>query len=404
MKGLDLLATLPESLARLQQELDFRMTLGSALTSIKGNAAPEVEQAYARARAICQQVGESPQLFPVLWGLWRVYYNRGALQTAREMGEQLLSLTERQHDPSLLEIAHVTLGATLNMLGEFANAHTHLEQGLALYTPEAQRTLVVRYGMAPGVHGRAFSAQNLWSLGYPDQALYRSHEALALAQELAHPYMMAFALYHVARLHLLRRETATVSEHAVTLMTLASEQRFALWVGVSLFLQGWVRIEQGQGEAGVTQMRQGLTDVLATGGFGAVPYYRILLAEAYGNVEQSNEGLRVLAEAMASGDESETRQHEAERYRLKGALLLRQPTLDTSQVEACFHHALDIARSQQAKSLELRAATSLARLWRSQGKRQDAYDLLAPVYGWFTEGFDTADLKDARALLDGLGG
>jgi predicted ATPase len=367
--------------------------LGPALISALGASAPDVERVYARARVLCGQAGETPQLFPVLWGLWRFYLNRGALQTARELGEQLLTLVRRQHDPALLLLARAALGGTLLNLGEYALARTYLEQDLALPDLEAHRALAVRYGVAPGVLGLGYATGTLWRLGYPDLALRRSHEACTLARQLSHPPSLAQALHYAALLYLRRREAHAAHEQAEALINLATEQGFALRAAIGMVLRGWALVAQGHGEEALAQMRQGLTDVLTRGAvqfrFANLP----LLAEVLGKVGQVEEGLQVLTEARAAG---------AETYRLKGELLLRQAVPDTSQAETCFHHALDIARHQQAKSWELRAATSLSWLWQQQGKRQDAYDLLAPVYDWFTAGFDTADLKEAKALLDEL--
>jgi predicted ATPase len=340
-KGLELLATLPETPVRAQQELDLQIALGPALSATKGLAAPEVEQAYARAWALCQHVGETPQLFPTLRGLCEFYRNRGAMPTARELGEQLFRLAQREADPIHLLEAHEALGTTLLYLGEYPVARMHLEQGIALTDPVVQRALAFRYGVAPGVRCLTFAALTLWCLGYPTQAVRWSQEALALAV-------------------------------------------------------------QSQGAAALAQMRQGLAATLATGQELTRPLCLVLLAEAAGHLRQVEEGLRLLAEALTAIEQSGRRDLLAEAYRLQGELLLRQAALDATQAEDCFQQALAIARRHQAKSWELRAALSLSRLWQQQGKRTEAYDLLAPIYRWFTEGFDTADLQEAKALLEEL--
>ena len=220
---------------------------------------------------------------------------------------------------------------------------------------------------------------------------------------MAHPYSLVLALVYAATVHQYRREVLAAHAQAAAAMTLATEQGFfAERVAWGTVLHGWALAMQGQGEAGLAEMRQGLAADLATGSKLWQPYVLGLLAEAYGAGGHPDEGLTALAEALAVMDTTELRYYAAELYRLKGALLLQQAVPDAAQAEACFHQALDIARQQQAKSWELRAATSLARLWQSQGKRQEAYDLLAPVYHWFTEGFDTADLQEAKTLLDQL--
>jgi predicted ATPase len=400
---LELLATLPETLARTQQELALQIALGAALTATKGPAAPEVEQTYARARALCQQVGETPQLFPALRGLCEFYRNRGALQTAQELGEQLDRLTQRAAAPMLRLEAHEALGATLLFLGDYAAALTHFEQGIGLTDPTAQRAQALRHGVAPGVRCLTLAANTLWCLGAPAQAVWRSQQALALAQELAHPYSRAVAQYWAAYLHHNRHEVPAVQEQAEALLTLATAQGFPLWVGLGTCWRGWVLAMQGRGEAGVAQLHQGLAAVLATGQTLMQPFHLVLLAEALGHTGQVEAGLRLLAEALAEIEASGQGYLLAEAYRLQGVLLLQRAVPDPAQAEACFHQALTVARRQQAKSWELRAAMSLSRLWQCHGKRAEAYTLLAPIYDWFTEGFDTVDLQEARALLEALG-
>jgi predicted ATPase len=245
-------------------------------------------------------------------------------------------------------------------------------------------------------------AKALWLLGYPDQALQRSHEALTMAQELAHPQSLAFALYATAVVHHSRREWHLIKERAELEVTLSTEQGFPLWLPWGIIFGGRVLAEQGQGEEGIAQMHQGVTAFEAIQSRLLRPYCLALLAEAHGKVRQTGAGLAVLAEALTVAHEHGEHHYEAELYRLKGELLLRQAIPDEQQTEVCFHQALEISRHQEAKSLELRAATSLARLWQSQGKRDEACDLLAPVYDWFTEGFGTADLQEAKRVLGDL--
>jgi predicted ATPase len=399
-KGLELLTTLPDTREHRQQELDLQITLGRALMATKGLAAPDTGAAYHRARELCQQVGETPQIFPVLGGLVIFYLNRGEVQTARELGEQMLSLAQRVHDPGGLANAHISLGNALYNLREWDAARMHLEQGIAFYSAQQPRS----QGFLTETHQGVFSlirlAQVLWELGYPDQAVQRSHEALTLARELAHPASVVTALYFAADIHMRRREGQRTYEQAEAAIALAREHGFAFRVAQATVLRGWALVEQGQGEAGIAQMRQGQAALRATGSGRGGNF--IQLAEAYGNVGQVEEGLQVVAETLAKGDSSGG--GEGELYRVKGELLLRQRIPDAPEAETCLRQALDLARRQQAKSLELRAAMSLARLWQRQGKRAEARDLLAPIYGWFTEGFDTADLQEAKALLEELGG
>jgi predicted ATPase len=408
-KGLELLKTLPDTPERTQQELDLQITLGPALMATRGYAAPEVGNAYVRARELCRQVGETSQLFPVVWGLWAFYLLRAELQTAHELGERLLSLAQSVRQSALLLQAQHALGVTLFHLGEVASARVHLEQGIALYDPQQHHSHAFLYGHDPGVVCLSYVARALWHLGYPDQALDRSCQAVTLAQELSHPYSLAFALAFTAYLHHFLRERQATQERLEELMPLCTEQGFAQWLSAGTHLQGWALTEQGQEEEGIGQMRQSLAADRATGTGLGRPWLLAPLAEAYGKVGQAEEGLTVLAEALDFANKKGERWYEAELHRLKGELLLMQgegeadtsATLST-RVEACFQHAIEIARQQSAKTFELRAVMSLSRLLQSQGKGEEAQGMLAEIYGWFTEGFDTPDLQEARALLEEL--
>jgi predicted ATPase len=403
-RGLELLAALPDTAERLQHELRVQTTLGTALMAAKGQGAPEVGQAYARARELCRQIGETPQLFPILFGLYRFHLVRAEYQTAREQAEEYLRLAQRVDDPARRLEAQFALGGSLYCLGDVTAARAHLEQGIALYDSQEHHALALHLGIDPGVWCLAYAALALWALGYPDQALRRSHEALTLAQTLSHPPSLAATFFYVALTQCFCREAHAVRERAEAAMALASAQALPQWWAVGTILRGWALAMQGQGEEGLAQLRQGLAAWRAMGAGLTVSYYLALLAEVYGHAGQAEEGLRLLAEALAHVDTTGERFYAAEVYRLTGELLLRQATPDAAQAETCWHQALDIARHQQAKSWELRAALSLSRLWQQQGKRDEARDLLAPIYGWFTEGFDTADLQEAKGLLEELGG
>jgi predicted ATPase len=402
-KGLEGLETLPHSPERLQHELDLQITLGRALTVTKGYAAPEVGHAYARARELCQQVGETPQLFPVVRGLWNFYLIRTELRTARELAEQLLQLAQRTQDPALLPQAHSAMAGALVHLGEFAATYEHLQQGLALYDPPQHRALPLRLEIDLGVFFLAYMTRPLWLLGYPDQAIRRSQEALTLAQERAHPFSLAYALAFAAWVHQFRREGQATHARAEALCALAKEQGFAFLLATGTMHRGWALAEQGQSIEGMVQICEGLAAYRATGAEVDRTYFLALLAEAYRQGKQDDEGLTVLEEALALTDRQASVIWEAELHRLKGELLLARSAENQVEAEACFHEALALARRQEAKALELRAAMSLARLWRQQGKATDARDVLAPAYHWFTEGFGTPDLQQAKALLEELG-
>jgi DNA-binding winged helix-turn-helix (wHTH) protein/class 3 adenylate cyclase/predicted ATPase len=401
--ALDLLIALPETRPRSQLELDVRMTLGIALRATKGQGAPEVERLYTRARELCEQVGEPSQLFRVLWGFCHVHALRGEYQTRRALGGQLLSLAQRLQDSDLLLEAHHTLWTTLLSGGELAAAQPHLEQGMKLYDPQRHRTHATLYsGHDPGVCCRMQAAHSLWLFGYPDQALAGIHAALALAQLLAHPLSLCMALRWAAVLHYLRREAPLTLACAEAAMTIATDHGFSQQVALVTPLRDWALAATGQGEEGIVPSHQALTASQATEATRDRSDCLALLAETFAQVGQITEGLEALAEGLATVAKSRIRWWEAELYRLRGELLLQQTVAQPEEAEVCFQQALVLARGEQAKAWELRAATSLSRLWQRQGKRAEAHELLAPVYGWFSEGVDTADLRQARALLEEL--
>jgi predicted ATPase len=338
----------------------------------------------------------------VLRGLWNYYQVRGELQTARTLSTHLLTLAQQVHDAGMLPAAHRAVGSTLSYMGEPTGALTHLTQGIALYDPQQHRGSTFRYGEDAGVVCRSHAARMLWCLGFPTQGLARSDEAVTLAQQIAHPFSLSFALSNAALVHQLCRETRATHERATAANSLATAQGFPFWSAYSVILCGWALAHQGQVQADIEQIQQAVLAFRATGAELLPPYFLALLAETYGTMRQAEAGLAVLADALTLVDTTGERWYEPELHRLTGALLLQQSADNDGEAHASFSHALDIARAQQAKSLELRAATSLSRLWQQQGKQAEARELLAPVYGWFTEGFDTADLQEAKALLDAL--
>jgi predicted ATPase len=401
-KGVELLATLPETRERVQREAEMLIALGASLIATTGYAAPEVAQTYTRARQLCQHLDDPHQLFPTLRGLWNYYHVRAELQTAHALGEQLLTLAQQVQDTAMLMAAHRALGTTLFMLGAVAAAHRHFAQGIALYDAHQHRAAAFLYGEDVGVTSRSRDSWTLWVLGYPDQALARSQAAVTLAQQLAHPLSLSFAWGEAAVCHQFRREGHTAQAHAAAALHLATDQGFPHWRAYGALLHGWALAHQGEAKEGIEQLHQGMMARRATGAALARPYFLSLLVEAHGTTVQPEAGLTTLTEAFTLAETSGECWYVPELYRLKGALLLQQSPDHQVEAEVCFQHAIRIAQSQQAKSWELRAATSLARLWQQQGKREEARQVLGDVYGWFTEGFDTADLMDAKALLDDL--
>lgn len=411
-QAITLLKTLPDTPARSQQELLFQLPLGGALITTKGYAAPEVEATFNRALALCRQVSEMSPLGAVQAGIWLFYLVRGQLHTVRELARQGLTRAQQEQDQPLLLLSHHVLGMALYFFGEFTVAREHLEQSLALSDLQ-QQPLDLSY-IDPKLSALLYVAHILWLAGYPDQALQKSQAALALAQKQAYPHSVAFARSFTATVHYFRGEEQTVRELAEQGMTLCREHGFIQWLAHGTILGGWALTEQ-QAEEGMAQIRQGLATWQAIGAELARTFFLALLAEVCGKAGQTEEGLDVLAEALATVDTSGERFYEAELYRLKGELLLAQEGKSEkgkgerdegveakTEAEACFLKAIKIARRQQAKSLELRAVMSLSRLWQQQGKKREARRRLAEIYGWFTEGFDTADLQEAKALLEAL--
>ena len=402
-QGLDLLRTLPESPTRFQSELALQTILGRVLTAANGYGDAEVIQVYTRARQLCHQIGDAPQLFSVLLGLSIYFVVRAELHTARELGEQLLSLAQRAQDPVRLVEAHYSLGVTFFWLGDFVLAREHLEQGSASYDPVQHPEHLALYGQDGGPVCLCRLAFVLWSLGYPEQALSRVHEAFEIAQKLSHPFSLAYVLTWVAILYHHCQTVQEAQPWVQMATTFSTEQGFPFWSTQGMVLQGWVLSEQGRVEEGIAQMQQGLTEIQAVGTKVLQAYYLGLLASTHGKVGQPEVGLALLEEALAKVNTNDERWPEAELHRLRGELLLQESFPKKAQeAEASFLQALNVAQRQHAKSPELRAAMSLSRLWQQQGKQTQARELLSGVYDWFTEGFDTADLQDAKKLLMAL--
>ena len=423
-KGLELLRTLPDTPERSRQELTLQLTLGTPLAVLKGYTAPEVELAYGRARELCHQVEDTPQISRVLGGLWRLHNMRAELRIARQLGADLLRRAQRTDDPGLRLAAHLALGATSSYLGEFASARAHLEHGIVLYDAQQHRAWAFLYHTAHSVVGcLSIAAWVVQLLGYPTQALHHIHEALTLAQQLAHPFSLAYALCHAAVVHQLCREGRAAQAYAEAAITLATKhadaQGFGMWWAMGTMLRGWALAEQGQGEAGIAHMRQGLAAWRASGAELAVPYWSAMLVEGYGKSGQADEGLRVVDEVLAGVDTNGQRFFEAELHRLKGELLVLQATgrgsvgttptgsarvgevehAVLSEAATCFRRARAVACDQQARWLELRAVQNVSRLLQQQDKRDEARQLLGETYRWFPEGLDLRDLQEARALL-----
>jgi adenylate cyclase len=414
-QGLALLETLPETTARRQQTLTMLLALGSALQSTVGQGHPDVAHVYDRALALCQPLEHTLQHFRLLAGLRRFYLGRGQVRVSCKLGEQLLAMAEHLQKPELLAEAHYALGITCLWSGELARASAYLEQGVIPDMALRPSPSSFFSGLHPSVAGRIHMAQPLWLLGYADQALRQSLETLTMTRQLAHAHSTTVALSVCAKMHLWRGEFQAGQEHARATIAIAQEQGFTHFLTIGLFYRGWALAAQGQAE-GLMYMRQGIDANHATSSGPLQPFFLALLAEAYGQQGQAHTGLQLLAEAVKLVEHTEARWIEAELYRLRGTLLLigrnnpacRSPHCNSQPMEAeaerAFQRARAIAHDQGARALELRAVTHLSRLWQQQGKPDAARQLLTEVYGWFTEGFDTMDLREARTLLRALDG
>jgi class 3 adenylate cyclase/predicted ATPase len=404
--GLRLLtSSLPEAPERDRKELRFQTTLGSTLLVTRGWGAPEAAQAYHRAEELCRALGDSSERFKIVHGLWLFHVARPEVDKARDLSDELFRIAEEQNDDELRLQAHHSASTIHTWLGEFTASREHTEKGLALYSPARHGAHALIYGgHDPGVCAWAVTGLDLWLLGYPDQAAEHVRQSVLLAEQIAHRPSVAHALNYGILCHQWRRDGAAVRQWGDRLAELAAEESLALHEATAVFARGWLLAHQGRAEASLADLRRGLGACIELGMRVLEPCFRASLAEAQLNAGQAAVGLEMLDDARRFAHENGLRYWGAELLRVRGDLLahLSPGGSEPQEVEACYREALAVARRQQARSLELRAATSLARLWRDQGERAGARDLLAPVYGWFTEGFDTSDLKDAKALLDEL--
>lgn len=398
-KGIDLLGNLPSTLKRNQQELDLQMSLGTTLMLTKGLAAQEVEGTFNRALELCRQIGDTPKRFSVLWGICYLYAVRSP-GVKTELAEQLFQLAESEGDQAQRLVAHRVLGSRLVIQARYSEGLALLKHGLSLYDPEQHRSLAYVYGQDIGVVSRQWSTWALWILGYPDQALIMGGETKLMAQETSHPMTEVYIEVFTAMFHRFRQETKQARKLADQAAKEATDQGFGMFLTMANVIRGSLLAEDSVDE-GIALMQEGLAGWRATGAELFVPFSLGLLAEAYNEAGRATEGLAALNEALSivdKGGKDGERIWDAELSRIKGELLLSSS--DYVQAEACFQEALHIARTQSAKSWELRASISLSLLWKDQGRRNEARELLQEIYNWFTEGFDTPDLVNAKTLLD----
>jgi class 3 adenylate cyclase/predicted ATPase len=401
-RGLEVLKGLPDGPERQRRELGLQLALGPALIAAKGFAAPETERAYARAHELCREVGDTPELFPALYGRSVVHWQRGELAAAHEVARELLRVAEERGDAAAEVVGHRIVGAFLLQLGRLAESRAHSERALALYDPVRDRSSAFVYAIDSRVICLTWLSHVLVILGHPEQALARDGEVPGYARELAHPNTEAVALAWGCIFRQLLRDRRNAQAQAEAGIALATEQGFPLYLAACTVVRGWALADGGRLDDGIAEIRRGLANYRGTGAGLWSPYFLSLLAEAHGRAGQAAAGLSLVADALDRVEQTGARWIEAELHRLRGELLLALPEPDRREAEACFRQALAVAREQDARMWELRAATSLGQLWREQGKGAEARDVLAPIHGWFSEGLDTPDLQAAKALLDGL--
>jgi class 3 adenylate cyclase/predicted ATPase len=396
--ALELLASLPDSPEHQRKELDLRVTLGGALHTAKGWASHEMGAAYARACEIARQLGGAPQQFPALYGLVAFHTNRAELDAALGVAEELYRLAQGQDDDAIKFLGHRVMANVLMYRGAFDAALPHLEQVVAHYDPQ-KHGFPIYVPIDSRVNCRSFLAWIKLFQGYPDTALLQSRQALAEARDLGHPHTLAFALHVNCLFHQVRGDRAIVEERASALIRLATEQGFPHLVATGTLFRGWAIGAGGAIEQGIEEMRRGLTLKDATGSQLKVPYYCGLLAGLKTTIDQQTDAASLLREAISKVEKTQERWFEAELHRLLGEELLRGPHLNATGAEQALQQAITVAQEQGAKLWQLRAAMSLAQLWRDQGRDSEANDLLARIYGSFSEGLATPDLQKAAALL-----
>jgi class 3 adenylate cyclase/predicted ATPase len=398
LKALQLIRTVPETVERLQRELSLEISLGGALIATKGLATHDVVEVYARARDLSERVGAGAEFFRVLWGQWLNCSSRAEYQTARDLAQQCLRVAENVGDPVLLIQAHHALGAGCCASGRFAEAVKHLDQALVIYDPERHGSSAYTYGQDPGVASLIFTGYALWFLGYPEQTQKKIEEGLALAQKLSHPPTSATAAAFGALVQQLCRNAPAVESLAGLAVDLSTRHGLPYMRAMGSILAGWTMTQGDRIEAGIAQMVPGIEALRATGAVALIGHFSCLLAQGHAAAGKPDEGLRVLAAA----DPTRALALSSELSRLRGELLLQAADGGRDvqdQAEQCFREALKISREQKAKSMELRAALSLCRLRIRQGKRVEAREALDGIFGSFTEGFDTPDLRDATKLM-----
>ncbi len=397
--GLDLIDAVQDAEARAGQELRLLLNLGGSLTATKGYAAQEVEQTFTRARELARELDDVGALCQAVSGIYRCHVVRADLHQARALGEELLDVAQRADQEDLVLEAERALGSPLFFLGRLRESREHLERGLALYDPAKHHSHKHRFATDPGLACAASLLLPLWLLGYPDQAVSKARETLILAQQLGHPFSLGHTQAYTAWLYLYRREWDRARAITEEVLQLARDHGFAIWLGVGTIFHGAALAELGALDEGIAELRRGNDAIRQTGAALNQPHFLALLAQALVRAGERDEAMTLIDEAVALADEKGDCCWLAELHRLRGAFTVASNG-DSEAAERCFEQALEVARAQEAKSLELRAVMSLGRMRAERGESAEARRCLAEVYDWFDEGFDSPDLKDARALLD----
>lgn len=406
MNGLEALKSIPETRRRDELELDLQTALGMPLMATKGYGAPETGAAHARAQELCERLGRSQQQhFPILYGQWAYRAAGGEWSKGRQLAEDFLGRAELHADRAMKLVGHRILGFSLAHIGDLLAGREQIEQALALYDPGQHRSLAFRFGQDQRAAGLAILSMILWLSGFPERASETMDRATKALEELNHFNSRGYVLaWGAATLAHLRRDAAAVRLHADAVISLSEEHGLRLWLAHGKIFRGWASGAQGSPSESVPQILEGMAECRAARHRMRAPYHLSLFAETLHRSGKTDEALRALAEAVMLVAETEERWCEAELHRLTGEMLLSLTTPNASKAEACYRSAIAVAQAQGAKMLELRAAASLARLWRDHGKCAEAYELLAPVYGWFSEGLGTSDLNEARLLLATVAG
>jgi len=400
-RGLTLLETLPDTTKKCQQELDLQILQGNVFIATRGYGSPEVEMAFSRAHELCRQVGQTPQLSSVLFGLWGYNFHQAKHQVALELGQRALRLAQQQPELGPLMNAHRLLGVTSFYLGEFAASLDHMEYVLKKYEPAQHSTLGFIYGSDPCLSALSYTALSLMYMGYPDRALAYSQRALQLARKLSNPFALAFTLLPVLWLHTVHADTQAVLEQVEEQIVLTREQGFPLQLAMANNYKYWARGMSGKAAESIPRMRQAIANWEATGAQCGKSAALGGLAMVCLEAGQTEKGLAYIAEGIDHGYQTGERFAEATLHWVRGELLAQQGTSD-QEVEADFQRAIHIARQLNARLSELRATTRLCRLWQRRGKKEEARRVLSEIYGWFSEGFDSPVLLAAKKLLDEL--